>query len=115
MPDDKSFYFYSALNFPSGVKSANLGDFLKALGTVDLASIKFHLMRDDFENWIRMLGDDKLATEISYFAATSPQPSEMRQRLEQMVKSRIEELHLTSGIPAPNQVGSQKQKQQQQK
>jgi len=50
----------------SGLTVHSLNEFISALKTVDLSSIRFHMERGDFERWLRhVVGDDKLADDIA--------------------------------------------------
>jgi hypothetical protein len=65
VPPQNAFYFYRAIGTPTGAAARNLPDFLGILNTIDLASLQFHLGRGDFENWVKMLGDNTLAKQLA--------------------------------------------------
>ncbi|MGI0090464.1 MAG: hypothetical protein ACREBS_02025, partial [Nitrososphaerales archaeon] len=71
VPDQRAFYFYGEINSPLGVKASNLDEFIQTLGRIDASSIQFHSNRHDFENWIRMLGDDTLALQVESLGKAS--------------------------------------------
>ncbi len=92
VPDERAFYFYSDINSPLGVKTNSLEEFLQTLKKIDVSSVQFHTGRNDFENWIRMLGDDKLSEQIVSLRNTGLSPTQLHQQLIEIVGSRIGEL-----------------------
>jgi hypothetical protein len=87
LPNDKAFYFYTAENAPTGIMARSLKEFADRLQTVSLMSLEFHCHRGDFENWIRMLGDEKLAQQISRVKHQKLRGEELRARLTKLVGS----------------------------
>ncbi len=81
---------------PTGAAARNLSDFLGLLNTIDIASIQFHLGRGDFENWIKMLGDNTLAKQVSGLKENKLRGEELRLRLVDTVKTRLETLQKTT-------------------
>jgi hypothetical protein len=92
VPLENAFYFYKAIGAPTGSAARNLSDFVNVLKEIDLMSIQFHLGRGDFENWIKTLGDQKLARQVSALKKTNLQGENLRLRLLDNVKSRLDEL-----------------------
>lgn len=88
LPDEKAFYFYEAIGRPTGMKANSLGEFSAKLKEVDLTSIKFHSERQDFENWIKMLGDPVLVEQISSLMK-KPTSDNLQTDLSEIVESRL--------------------------
>ena len=66
LPSGMGFTFSYEFARSSGLTVHSLYEFISALKTVDLSSIRFHMERGDFERWLRhVVGDDKLADEIA--------------------------------------------------
>jgi len=93
--DQEAFYFYEAIGKPTGETAKNLTDFLDKVKTVKTESLKFHLQRNDFRNWVeKILGDTKLAKEL---AKVSPlDRHDIRTIVCKAVESRIKELKESS-------------------
>jgi len=92
VPDERAFYFYMGIDSPSGVKASNLEEFLQSLKKVDVASVQFHTDRHDFENWIRMLGDDKLSEQIVTLRNRDLSSTQLHQKLIEIVGLSVGEL-----------------------
>jgi hypothetical protein len=66
LPAGMGFTFSYEFARSSGLTVHSLSEFISALKTVDLSSIRFHMERGDFERWLRhVVGDDKLADQIA--------------------------------------------------
>jgi hypothetical protein len=92
VPDENGFYFYEGVDSPLGLKANSLEEFSAELQQVDPGSIKFHLSRQDFENWITMLGDPTLAKQISTLRAKKLSDSELKNQLIRVVRLRLGKL-----------------------
>ena len=92
VPDERAFYFYNGIDSPAGIKASNLEEFLQTLKKVDATSVEFHTGRHDFENWIRMLGDDKLSEQIVALRNRGLSSVQLHQKLIGIVGLRLEEL-----------------------
>ena len=66
-----------------------MSDFVGVLSSIDIASIQFHTGRGDFENWLRMLGEDSLARQITGLNEKKLSGEQLRMRLVEVVKTRI--------------------------
>jgi hypothetical protein len=95
VPPQNAFYFYRALGSPTGAAARNLPDFLGILNTIDVTSLQFHLARGDFENWLKMLGDETLAKEIITLKQRNLRGEDLRVRLVDTVKARLDSLQKT--------------------
>lgn len=97
VPPQNAFYFYRAIGAPTGAAARNLPDFLGMLNTIDVSSIQFHVGRGDFENWIKMLGDESLAKQLSELRDKGLRGEQLRIRIVDLVKSRLDQLQKTTG------------------
>jgi hypothetical protein len=70
--DKEAFYFYEAIGKPTAETARNLHEFLVKVKTIKTESLKFHLQRNDFQNWVEeILGDAKLARELGKIPASN--------------------------------------------
>jgi len=92
VPPQNAFYFYRSIGAPTGAAARNLSDFVGVLSSIDIASIQFHIGRGDFENWLRMLGDNSLAQQITGLKEKKLSGELLRIRLVETVKTRINQL-----------------------
>jgi hypothetical protein len=92
VPDENGFYFYQGVDSPLGLRANSLEQFSEELQTVDPRSIRFHLGRQDFENWISMLGDATLARQISTLRTKKLSDAELKMQLISMVRMRLGQL-----------------------
>ncbi len=91
--DEKAFYFYQDVNVYSGIKVNSLEDFAKALPTLAIEIIDFHLKRGDFEKWIReVLGDETLSNNIAKIREKGLTGEDARKQLIQIVNRRLRDL-----------------------
>ena len=95
VPPQNAFYFYRAIGAPTGAAARNLPDFLGILNSIDLASLQFHVGRGDFENWLKMLGDDTLAKQIAALKDRKLRGEDLRMQLVDTVKTRLVSLQKT--------------------
>jgi uncharacterized protein DUF5752 len=95
VPPQNAFYFYRAIGAPTGAAARNLPDFLGILNTIDLTSLQFHLGRGDFENWLKMLGDDTLAKQIATLKERKLRGEDLRVQLVDTVQARLISLQKT--------------------
>jgi hypothetical protein len=92
VPPQNAFYFYRAIGTPTGAAARNLPDFLGILNTIDLASLQFHLGRGDFENWVKMLGDNTLAKQLADLKEKKLRGEDLRLQVVDIVKARLDSL-----------------------
>jgi len=92
VPPQNAFYFYRAIGAPTGAAARNLPDFLGILDTIDLTSLQFHLGRGDFENWVKMLGDNMLAKQLGDLKEKKLRGEDLRIQLVSTVKARMDAL-----------------------
>jgi hypothetical protein len=92
VPPQNAFYFYRAIGAPTGAAARNLPDFLGIINTIDLASLQFHLGRGDFENWVKMLGDNTLAKQLADLKEKKLRGEDLRLQVVDIVKARLDSL-----------------------
>ena|ERR1700756_2567894 len=95
VPPQNAFYFYRAIGAPTGAAARNLPDFLGVINSIDVTSLQFHLGRGDFENWLKMLGDDTLARQIAALKDRKLRGEDLRMQLVDTVKARLVSLQKT--------------------
>jgi DNA-binding transcriptional ArsR family regulator len=94
---EKAFRFHRGLDEDLGVSATSLSDFRQKIQTVDLRSIEFHLLRQDFESWINDgLGDSELAHRISLIRTMGLSGEPLRRKLYETVTARYDELETLS-------------------
>lgn len=92
LPVEKSFHFYANYGKALNAHAANLQDFAEKINTVDLGSVEFHTHRGDFEAWFNGLGDVELARKALLIREQKMVGDELRKKLYEIVKNRVEEL-----------------------
>ncbi len=93
--DEEAFYFYEDIGKPTGESAKSLPDFLEKIKSVKLESLRFHLQRKDFQNWIKKtLGDSKLARRIERILPSYE--DDVRTKIYTTIENRIKELRDTS-------------------
>src|SRR5437773_11851634 len=95
VPPQNAFYVYRALGAPTGAAARNLPDFLGIINTNDITSPQFHLGRGDFENWVKMLGDNTLAKQLADLKEKTLRGDDLRRQLVDAVKARRDSLQKT--------------------
>ena len=87
-PDTQAFYFYIDVGSPTGESAHNLAEFIKTIKTVETNSLEFHSQRGDFENWIKMLGDDTLSKQMANIQKSEITGEHLRKRVLQVLHLR---------------------------
>ena len=95
VPPQNAFYFYRAIGAPTGAAARNLPDFLGVINSIDVTSLQFHLGRGDFENWLKMLGDDTLARQIAALKDRKLRGEDLRMQLVDTGRARLDSLQKT--------------------
>jgi hypothetical protein len=89
--NQEAFYFYEAVDKPTGEVAKNLSDFLDKVKSIKSESLAFHLQRKDFQNWVqKILGDSELARELGQIS--SSRSDDIRMKIQETVENRIREL-----------------------
>ena len=89
---ERAFHFYTKVDHYSGVSANSLQDFCDKIHKVSVQAIEFHMPRKDFENWLRTLGDDKLANAIAAIREKGLSGEELRKSIYEATKNRCEQL-----------------------
>lgn len=92
LPAERAFHFYADLGKPIDVFATSLGDFCEKLEKIDMVSVGFHLNRGDFEAWFTALGDTELARKTLLVREQKMSGEELRKKLYEVVRKRVEEL-----------------------
>ncbi len=87
-PREKAFHFYTAMHKPLNVFACGLRDFSEKIGTIDAASLEFHLQRGDFEKWFTTIGDIELAKKMALLKATGIKGDQLKTKLKEIVDNR---------------------------
>lgn len=87
-----AFHFYLGIGQPLEASSDNLVDFCKKILSVDIRSIEFHMVRGDFESWIRFLGDIELVERLKLIKEANLTGEALRERFCSTLKDRCDEL-----------------------
>lgn len=88
---NESFHFYEAIGKPTGQNASSLPEFLDKVKFIKTESLKFHLERKDFQNWIhKTLGDTTLAARIA--KTNTKHEDKMRAQIQSTLERRIKEL-----------------------
>lgn len=90
--NDKAFHFYTGLHQHLGVHANSLADFCDKVEKVNIKSIEFHVSRKDLENWFRSLGDMELARRMTLIHGLNLHGEELRKKILEAAKHRLEEL-----------------------
>lgn len=92
LPIDKQFYFKGPQN-GFDQKASSLFDFLMAIPSLSIETLKYHLSRGDFEAWFReVLHDEELAKRIRKIANRKTPSKWLRAVITEAVTSRYQEL-----------------------
>lgn len=92
IPIEKAFYFFTGIGNYSGISANSLEDFCEKIETTDNRSVKFHMLRGDFEKWFDGIGDKELARKISLLHGQNLTGEQLRKAIYEMVKNRFEEI-----------------------
>jgi hypothetical protein len=84
------FYFYIDVGLYADRFASDLPSFVNAVNEIDIRSIEFHMNRDDFEKWIRSLGNYALASDISKIKKKGLKGEALRSSLRDKVNKRFE-------------------------
>ena len=85
-PHDKAFNFYVTVGKPLSLHAHNLRDFSNKLDKADVASVDFHMQRDDFEAWFKGLGDEELAKKTAILKKKMAVGENLRKQLHDIVE-----------------------------
>jgi len=94
---DKGFHFYTGVHQYTHIVAHSLVEFADKLQKIDVKSVEFHVSRKDFENWVQSLGDVELARRLGLIRNIQVRGENLRTRVFEAVKHRLEELKLIHG------------------
>ncbi len=97
LPFEKAFHFYTGIDQYVNVYANSLTDFCEKIREIDMKSIEFHVLRGDFESWLKGLGDLGLAEKVGLIREMALSGEKLRRRVYDTVKSRCDELASLSG------------------
>jgi len=92
LPTDKAFHFYTGIHQYTHIIAHSLTEFSDKLQKIDAKSVEFHMPRKDFENWVHSLGDVELAKRLSSIRNMHLRGEDLRTRVYEAVRHRLEEL-----------------------
>jgi len=92
VPVKNGFYFYTSAGNPTGAIACTLGEFSDRVKSLPAVTIEFHLARGDFENWVRFLGDDDLAQQITALRAENLSGETLCQAFVSVIQQRQSQL-----------------------
>ena len=79
VPKDSAFHFYTEIGQPTGFSAESLKDFYEIIKRVAVESLEFHLYREDFENWIKSVFEDKtLANNLARLRIANSKGEDLR-------------------------------------
>lgn len=92
LPVEKAFHFYTAIDQYVRVYANSLTDFCEKIREINPKSIEFHVLRGDFESWLKGLGDPGLAEKVGLIRRMALSGEKLRRRVYETVKFRCDEL-----------------------
>jgi len=93
--NEEAFYFYEAVDKPTGQSAKNLHEFLEKMESIKPESLLFHHGRNDFKNWIaNTLEDQKLAKKIEIIHVKNE--NQLRIKICAAIKARLQEIEATT-------------------
>jgi hypothetical protein len=92
VPYKEGFHFSTGSGQYTDKTSTSLPDFATDVQTIDLRSVEFHFLRQDFEKWIRIVvGDEELAMKIGALSKNL-RGEELRKAISVILKKRLDDL-----------------------
>lgn len=90
VPTEKSFHFYVGIGKSTGFSAGSIAEFYDLVSKVDAASLEFHLYREDFENWARIvLNDETLANNFACVRDSEVKGENLRKALLSALEERF--------------------------
>ena len=89
---ENGFHFHTGIGMYTGKFATSLVHFSHILEQIDSKSIEFHLARNDFENWIRFLGDNALSLHLAKLRRKNLVGEKLRAEVMKLVKTRLDRL-----------------------
>ena len=89
VPENVRFKFYVSIDQPTSESAGTIKEFYDLALKVDVASLEFHLGRDDFENWFRnAVGDAGFADELVKIKKLDLEGEELRKAIAKAAQAR---------------------------
>lgn len=99
LPAGRGFTFFYEFARPTGLTVHSLEEFCSTLKFVDAKSIRFHMERGDFEQWLRqVIGDDKLADRLAEISTKRWNGEKLREKIIRVIERRVKELKKASKV-----------------
>ena len=95
VPAEKSFQFYSGVDFPLGFSAQTIEEFYRISKQIYSDSLEFHLFRGDFEKWFsEVVKDSEMANAIDGLKISNLKGELLRKELLKTINAKysIEEL-----------------------
>jgi len=92
LPPEGAFYFFTGVGNYTGISAMSLQDFCEKIQTINIQSIRFHLLRGDFERWFESLGDKELSKRTNLLKEKEMSDEQLRNALYNLVKNRCTEI-----------------------
>ena len=99
VPSNKCFFFYTGVGPDKFTKisACSLSEFREKAKKVDVKSLEFHVPRGDVQKWVKeVVGDEELAEEIERVRRLKLSGELLRNRILQVIDSRVNELTSTA-------------------
>ena len=85
--DGLEFKFYTTVGQPMASSARSLKEFYETIKTIDVASLEFHLYREDFTNWVQaVVKDEVLATELENVRQSELKGESLRKRIVSVIE-----------------------------
>jgi predicted transcriptional regulator len=89
VPETMGFIFYLGIGQPTNLKAKSLKEFQEQIKKADLASVEFHMKRNDFANWIKtIIKDGILADEFLKISSTAINGENLREEILKIVEMK---------------------------
>jgi DNA-binding Lrp family transcriptional regulator len=89
VPEGKQFHFYKGLDQYTGFSADSLKHFYEIIKQVNIETLEFHLLRRDFENWVKtVLSDENLITELVRIRESQIDGEELRKEVLKVIEER---------------------------
>ena len=99
VPREKAFYFFTSIGNYTGESASSLKELMEKLPFLNVKSVEFHVYRGDFEKWvIDVLGDNRLADDITILHKAGLGAEQLRNELCALVSRRFQQLVRPIGL-----------------
>jgi len=87
---NRTFFFYTDVGMPTDKRASDLIQFYDVIKNVDVKSLEFHLYREDFEKWLRFIGENWMAMEVAQLRRNGLRGEQLRENLSKVTKKCME-------------------------